>query len=106
MNTHAPQGDHPSDEAQTALTYSGVTWWAQAWRTLWRDARAGELRLLVVAVALGVAALSSVSFLADRLNGGLQRDARQLLGGDVVVVSDQATPTHSCNVPKPMACKA
>jgi len=94
MNTHAPQGDHPSDEAQPALTYSGVTWWAQAWRTLWRDARAGELRLLVAAVALGVAALSSVSFLADRLNGGLQRDARQLLGGDVVVVSDQATPAH------------
>ncbi len=73
---------------------AGVTWWTQAWRTLWRDARAGELRLLVVAVALGVAALSSVSFLADRLNGGLQRDARQLLGGDVVVVSDQATPAH------------
>ncbi len=73
---------------------AGVTWWTQAWRTLWRDARAGELRLLVVAVALGVAALSSVSFLADRLNGGLQRDARQLLGGDVVVVSDQATPSH------------
>jgi putative ABC transport system permease protein len=73
---------------------AGVTWWALAWRTLWRDARAGELRLLVVAVALGVAALSSVSFLADRLNGGLQRDARQLLGGDVVVVSDQATPAH------------
>jgi putative ABC transport system permease protein len=72
----------------------GVTWWTQAWRTLWRDARAGELRLLVVAVALGVASLSSVSFLADRLNGGLQRDARQLLGGDVVVVSDQATPAH------------
>jgi putative ABC transport system permease protein len=71
-----------------------VTWWTQAWRTLWRDARAGELRLLVLAVALGVAALSSVSFLADRLNGGLQRDARQLLGGDVVVVSDQATPLH------------
>jgi len=73
---------------------TGVTWWTQAWRTLWRDARAGELRLLVVAVALGVAALSSVSFLADRLNGGLQRDARQLLGGDVVVVSDQVTPAH------------
>jgi putative ABC transport system permease protein len=73
---------------------TGVTWWTQAWRTLWRDARAGELRLLIVAVALGVAALSSVSFLADRLNGGLQRDARQFLGGDVVVVSDQATPVH------------
>ena len=73
---------------------TGVTWWSLAWRTLWRDARAGELRLLVVAVALGVAALSSVSFLADRLNGGLQRDARQLLGGDVVVASDHPTPTN------------
>ena len=69
-----------------------ITWWQQGWRSLWRDARAGELRLLVVAVVLGVAALSSVSFLADRLNAGLQRDASQLLGGDVVVVSDAPTP--------------
>ena len=70
-----------------------AAWWRLAWRTLWRDARAGELRLLVLAVALGVASLSSVSFLADRLNAGLLRDAGQLLGGDAVVVSDQPTPT-------------
>ena len=63
-----------------------------AWRSLWRDARAGELRLLLVAVCLGVAALSSVAFLANRINAGLQRDAAQLLGGDVVVVSDQPPP--------------
>ena len=63
-----------------------------AWRALWRDARSGELRLLWVAVALGVAALSSVGFLADRIQGGLQRDARQLLGGDAVVASDHALP--------------
>ena len=44
------------------------------------------------AVALGVASLSSVSFLADRMNAGLLRDAGQLLGGDAVVVSDQPTP--------------
>ena len=84
----------PTQASRAQPLHTGVTWWTQAWRTLWRDARAGELRLLVVAVALGVAALSSVSFLADRLNGGLARDARQLLGGDVVVVSDQATPAH------------
>jgi putative ABC transport system permease protein len=94
--THVASANLTSQVQTTAAyaTPTGVTWWKQAWRTLWRDARAGELRLLVVAVALGVAALSSVSFLADRLNGGLQRDARQLLGGDVVVVSDQATPAH------------
>ncbi|MBY0455385.1 MAG: ABC transporter permease [Burkholderiaceae bacterium] len=62
------------------------------WRTLWRDLRAGELRLLLVAVTLAVAALTSVGFFADRLQGGLQRDALQLLGGDVVVASDNPTP--------------
>jgi putative ABC transport system permease protein len=62
------------------------------WRTLKRDLRAGELRLLIVAVTLAVAALTAVGFFADRLKGGLARDARALLGGDAVVVSDQPTP--------------
>ncbi|MFM8589216.1 MAG: ABC transporter permease, partial [Limnohabitans sp.] len=63
-------------------------------RQLWRDVRAGELRLLMVSVALAVAALSAVAFLADRLQAGLWRDARQLLGGDAVVVSDRPTPVR------------
>ena len=62
------------------------------WRTLLRDLRAGELRLLIVAVMLAVAALTAVGFFADRLKGSLQRDARQLLGGDAVVRSDGVTP--------------
>ncbi len=62
------------------------------WRTLLRDLRAGELRLLAVAVTLAVAALTSVAFFADRLQGGLQRDALQILGGDAVVASDNPTP--------------
>ncbi|MCY1164022.1 hypothetical protein D9M73_38950 [compost metagenome] len=62
------------------------------WRTLLRDLRAGELRLLIVAVTLAVAALTAVGFFADRLKGGLQRDARQLLGGDAVIRSDGETP--------------
>ena len=63
-----------------------------AWRQLRRDLRAGELRLLVVAVTLAVAALTAVGFFADRLNGGLARDARALLGGDAIVASDQPAP--------------
>ena len=62
------------------------------WRALWRDLRAGELRLLIVAVALAVGALTAVGFFADRLQGGLQRDARQLIGGDAVVQSDNLPP--------------
>jgi putative ABC transport system permease protein len=57
-----------------------------------RDFRAGELRLLVVAVMLAVAALVAVGFFADRINRGLARDARQMLGGDAIVSSDQPTP--------------
>jgi putative ABC transport system permease protein len=57
-----------------------------------RDFRAGELRLLIVAVMLAVAALSAVGFFADRIDGGLARDARQLLGGDAIVSSDQPAP--------------
>ena len=65
---------------------------ALAWRQTLRDFRAGELRLLAIAVTLAVAALTAVGFFADRLSSGLQRDARQLLGGDAVVSSDRATP--------------
>jgi len=69
-----------------------VSLWQLAWRQMARDFRAGELRLLVVAVTLAVAALSAVGFFADRLNHGLARDARQLLGGDAIVASDQPLP--------------
>ena len=87
-----PQPQPKNVMADLQITPHAANWWRLAWRTLWRDARAGELRLLVFAVALGVASLSSVSFLADRMNAGLLRDAGQLLGGDAVVVSDQPTP--------------
>jgi len=63
-----------------------------AWRQLLRDFRAGELRLMLVAVALAVAAICSVGFFADRLQAGLARDALTLLGGDAVVASDQPLP--------------
>ncbi|MBL0088316.1 MAG: ABC transporter permease [Ideonella sp.] len=63
-----------------------------AWRQAWRDFRAGELRLLMVAVMLAVAALSAVGFFAGRLDAALARDARQLLGGDAVIASDQPLP--------------
>ncbi len=72
---------------------TATSFWALGWRTLWRDLRAGELRLLVVAVTLAVAALTAVGFFADRLQGGLQRDARQLRGGAAVVASDNPTPS-------------
>ena len=69
-----------------------ISFWRLGWRTLWRDFRSGDLRLLILAVTLAVAALTAVGFFADRLKGGLQRDAKQLLGGDALVSSDNPTP--------------
>jgi len=63
-------------------------------RNLWRDLRSGELNLLIVSVVLAVAALTAVGFFSDRLQAGLWRDARQLLGGDAVVVSDKPTAEY------------
>ncbi|KAB0585326.1 FtsX-like permease family protein [Ideonella dechloratans] len=68
--------------------------WRLAARQLWLDFRAGELRLVLAAVVLAVAALTAVGFFADRLQGGLQRDAAQLLGGDLVVRGDQPLPAE------------
>lgn len=61
----------------------------QSLRMTWRDWRAGELRFLLLALVVAVAALASVGFFVDRMQAGLQQDAHQLLGGDMVIVSDQ-----------------
>ena len=68
--------------------------WSLAWRQTQRDFRAGELRLLLVAVTLAVASLTAVGFFADRLERGLARDARQMLGGDAIIASDQPPPQN------------
>ena len=61
----------------------------QSLRMTLRDWRAGELRFLLVALIVAVASLSSVGFFVDRMRAGLNRDAHQLLGGDLVVNADQ-----------------
>ena len=59
-----------------------------AWRMLLRDARAGELTVLGIALLLAVAALTSVSFLADRVERGIRLESHQLLGGDLLLSAD------------------
>lgn len=63
-----------------------------AFSMLLRDWRAGELRVLAIALVLAVTCVSSVGFFADRLQQALTREASQLLGGDVVLVADHAWP--------------
>ena len=63
-----------------------------AWRLLGRELRSGELRLLFAALTIAVAAVTAVGFFADRIDRGLQRQARQMMGGDLVLTADHALP--------------
>lgn len=60
-----------------------------ALRMLARDWRAGELRVLSAALVVAVASLTTVAFFADRVGRTISREANQLLGADLVVVSDR-----------------
>ena len=59
-----------------------------ALRLLLRDWRAGELRVLALALIVAVASVTSVGFFADRVRQALTRDAHQLLGADLVLIAD------------------
>ncbi|MCW5622025.1 MAG: ABC transporter permease, partial [Burkholderiales bacterium] len=58
-------------------------------RLLLRDWRAGELRVLVIALIVAVASLTTVAFFADRVRQALNVEANHLLGADLMVLSDR-----------------
>lgn len=64
----------------------------QGARMMMRDARAGELRLLILALVVAVAAVTSVGFLADRVGRALERDASQMLGADLLLDANEPIP--------------
>jgi len=55
---------------------------------LLRDWRAGELRVLALALLIAVASVTSVAFFADRVWQALTREANQMIGADVLLLSD------------------
>lgn len=63
-----------------------------AWRQLLRELRSGEIRLLFAALAIAVAAVTAVGFFTDRVRQALDVQARQMIGGDLVVASDHPLP--------------
>ena len=63
-----------------------------AMRMLRRNWSAGELRVLLIALLIAVASVTTVGFFADRVQAALDRQANELLGGDLVVISDHPVP--------------
>ena len=65
---------------------------AVAMRMLRRNWMAGELRVLLLALLIAVASVTTVGFFADRVRAALDAQANELLGGDLVVISDKILP--------------
>jgi putative ABC transport system permease protein len=61
-------------------------------RMLRRNWSAGELRVLLLALLIAVASVTTVGFFADRVQGALDAQANELLGGDLVVIADRPVP--------------
>lgn len=60
----------------------------QGYRSLVRDWRSGELRMIAMALVVAVAAICSVGFLTDRVSQALGRNTTQMLGGDLALEAD------------------
>lgn len=65
-----------------------------SFRMLRRDWRAGELRVLVLALIIAVSGMTTVGFFADRVQMALSLESNQLLGADLLVISDHPLPQH------------
>ena len=63
-------------------------------RMLARDARAGELRLLLTALVIAVASVTSVGFFVDRIGRALSQESHQLIGADFVLSGDRPLPAE------------
>jgi len=61
-------------------------------RLLRREWRAGELRVLALAVVVAVGSVTTVGFFTDRVNAALGQQAGQLLGADLVLSADHPPP--------------
>jgi len=59
-----------------------------------QDLRAGELHVLIFALVVAVGGMTTVGFFTDRVQLALSRQGNQLLGADLIIVSDRPLPQH------------
>src|ERR1019366_917213 len=61
-------------------------------KLLRRDWRAGEWRVLLIALVLAVGSIATVGLFADRVRLALQQEATSLLGADLRISSSRSLP--------------
>jgi putative ABC transport system permease protein len=67
---------------------------AFAWRALGRELRAGELRVLLWGLVIGVAAFASVGLFTDRIRQAMEQQAIELLAADLSLESLHPLKAH------------
>jgi len=67
-----------------------------AWRMAWRDSRSqrGRLALYALSIAAGICALSAIHALKHSVQEGINSQAKNLLGADVLVSSRRPVPSE------------
>ena len=85
----AARRDLASAQLPPAAALSFAAGWLLSLRLLLRDWRAGELRVLAAGLVIAVASLTTVAYFTDRVRQALSQEASQLLGADLVVLSDR-----------------
>ncbi|NOU12582.1 MAG: FtsX-like permease family protein [Methylococcaceae bacterium] len=61
-------------------------------RLLWRDGRAGELTILVLALIIAVTSSTAITLFADRLQRTMTNQAAEFLAADLVVETSNSLP--------------
>lgn len=67
---------------------------AFSWRMLLRNWHAGELRVLLLALVIAVASVTSVGFVTDRVRSAMEDQAGELLAADRVIESHKPIPAE------------
>ncbi|MGB4812555.1 MAG: FtsX-like permease family protein [Methylophilaceae bacterium] len=65
-----------------------------AWHQLFSQYQSGDLRVLLMALILAVTSMTAVNFFTNRIALHLNSEGGLLLGGDLVVLSDQPIPNR------------
>lgn len=63
-----------------------------ALRLLWRDGRAGELNVLIVALLVAVTTVTGIGLFSDRIQGSILDEAGSLLAADARISGSQPVP--------------
>jgi len=70
-----------------------MSYFKLALRLLWRDARSGELTILLMALIIAVTSSTAISLFSDRLQGTMNQQAADFMAADLLITS----PTKVAN---------